>query len=112
MAYPKGLEPVFTSKVLIAADRFIFVKGALMNKIIVQVYLTANGKTYDIRLPEDMYVHDAADILGDLFADAAKGLYCKGDVNILCFLDKGESLPQDKTLKELNICNRTKLMFV
>lgn len=83
-----------------------------MNKIIVQVFLPANGKTYDVRLPENMYVHDAADILGDLFSEAAKGVYCKGDVNILCFRDKGESLPRDKTLKELNICNRTRLMFV
>lgn len=83
-----------------------------MNKIIVQVYLPANGRTYDVRLPEDMYVHDAADVLGDLFSDAAKGLYCKGEVNILCLREKGESLPQDKTLKELGICNRTKLMFV
>lgn len=83
-----------------------------MNKIIVQVYLPANGKNYDIRIPEDMYVHDAVDILGDLFAEAAKGFYCKSETNILCFREKGESLPQDKTLKELNICNRTRLMFV
>jgi len=84
----------------------------MMNKIIVQVYLPANGKTYDVRLPEDMYVHDAADMLGDLFSDAANGLYCKGEVNILCFRDKGESLPQEKTLKELGIRNRSQLMFV
>lgn len=83
-----------------------------MNKIIVQVYLPANGKTYDVRLPEDMYVHDAADVLGDIFTEAAKGLYCKSSVNILCFRDKGESLPRDKTLKELEIKNRAKLMFI
>ena len=83
-----------------------------MTKIIVQVYLPATGQTYDVRLPEDMYVHDAAEVLGDVFADAARGLYCKGDVNILCFRDLGESLPRDKTLKELGVCNRSKLMFI
>ena len=83
-----------------------------MNKIIVQVYLPANGRTYDVRLPEDMYVRDAADVLGDLFSDVAKGLYCKSEVNILCLRDRGESLPQGKTLKELDICNRSQLMFV
>lgn len=83
-----------------------------MNTMIVQVYLPANGKTYDVRIPEEMYVCDAAALLGELFSDAANGLYCKGDVNILCFRDQGESLPQDKNLKELGICNRTQLMFV
>lgn len=83
-----------------------------MNKIIVQVYLPANGKNYDIRISEDMYVYDAVDILGDLFAEAAKGFYCKSNINLLCLMDDGKSLPMDKTLKELEICNRTKLMFV
>lgn len=83
-----------------------------MNKIIVQVYLPVNGKTYDVRLPEDMYVHDVAEVLADLFTESAKGFYCKSDTNILCFRDKGESLPQNKTLKELEVCNRSKLMLV
>jgi hypothetical protein len=92
---------------------FSFMKGiSVMNKIIVEVYLPANGETYDIRVPDDMYIRDVADILGDLFSDVAKGMYCKSDINILCLRDKGESVPQDKTLNELNICNRTKLMFV
>lgn len=92
---------------------FLLRKGiTIMNKIIVQIYLPANGKTYDVRLPEDMYVRDAADVLGDLFSDAARGLYCKGEVNILCFRDRGESLPQNRTLKELGISNRSQLMFV
>jgi hypothetical protein len=51
-------------------------------------------------------------VLGDIFSDTAKGFFCKSDVNILCFRDIGESLPQDKTLKELDICNRSQLMFV
>lgn len=83
-----------------------------MNKIIVQVFLPANGKTYDVRLPENMYVHDAAEVLAELFSEAAKGFYCKGDVNILCYKDLGESLPQDKTLKELGVVNRARLMFI
>ena len=103
-ALPKGLALLTV---------FLLRKGnKIMNKIIVQVYLPANGRTYDVRLPEDMYVRDAADVLGDIFSDTAKGFFCKGDVNILCFRDAGESLPQDKTLKELGICNRSQLMFV
>ncbi len=83
-----------------------------MNKIIVQVYLPVNGKTYDVRVPENMYVHDAAEVLADLFTEAAKGFYSKSDVNIICFRESGESLPQDRTLRELGVCNRTKLMFI
>ena len=83
-----------------------------MNKIIVQVYLPANRKTYDVRLPENMYVYDAVKVLAELFSESAKGFYYKGDVNILCFKENGKSLPQNFTLKELNVSNRTKLMFV
>lgn len=83
-----------------------------MNKIIIQVFLPVNGKTYDVRLPESMYVHDVTEVLSELFAEIAKGFYCKGDVNILCFKDCGESLPHDKTLKELGVSNRASMMFI
>ncbi|MDE6519118.1 MAG: hypothetical protein K2K91_01470 [Ruminococcus sp.] len=83
-----------------------------MNKIIVQVYLPADGRTYDIRVPENMYIYDAVNVMAELFAEISKGFYCKGDVNILCMRDKGESLPQNKTFRELKIANRTELMFV
>ncbi|MBR7039288.1 MAG: hypothetical protein IKI21_08585 [Oscillospiraceae bacterium] len=83
-----------------------------MERIIVQVYLPVNGKWYDVRLPEEMYVHDAAEVLAELFTEAARGFYSRSDVNILCFRETGHSLPQDKTLKELGIQNRSRLMFV
>ncbi len=44
-----------------------------MNKIIIQVYLPANSKTYDVRVPENMYVHDVAEVLAELFSESAKG---------------------------------------
>lgn len=83
-----------------------------MNKIIIQVYLPANGKTYDVRVPENMYVYDVARVLAELFSESAKGFYYKGDVNILCFRESGKSLLQNCTLKELGVSNRTQLMFV
>ncbi|MBE6876672.1 MAG: hypothetical protein E7496_08145 [Ruminococcus sp.] len=83
-----------------------------MNKIIIQVFLPANETVYDIRVPESMYVCDLAAVLADLFSETAKGFYSKSDVNLLCFQNTGENLPPDKTLAELEICNRTKLIFV
>ena len=83
-----------------------------MNKIIVQVYLPVNGTTYEIRLPDTMYVRDVTDVLAELFSETAKGFYAAGSTNILCFRDKGESLPQDRTLRELGIRNRSSLMFI
>lgn len=83
-----------------------------MNKIIVQVYLPADGKTYDVRVPENMYVYDVVKVLAELFSESAKGFYYKGDVNILCFRESGKSLLQNCTLKELGVSNRTQLMFV
>ena len=83
-----------------------------MNKIIVQVYLPVNGNTYEIRLPDNMYVHDVTEVLSELFAEIAKGFYCSGSVNVLCFRDQGESLPQNQTLKELGIRNKSSLMFI
>ena len=83
-----------------------------MNKIIVQVYLPVNNKTYDIRVSEDMYVHDFAELLAELFSESEKGFYYKSDVNLICRRTDGKSLPHGRTLKELNINNRTKLMFV
>ena len=83
-----------------------------MNKIIVQVYLPADGKTYDVRVPENMYVYDVVKVLAELFSESAKGFYYKGGVNILCFRESGKSLLQNCTLKELGVSNRTQLMFV
>ena len=83
-----------------------------MNKIVVQVYLPVNSKTYDVRVPDNIYVHDFAELLAELFSESEKGFYYKSDVNIICLLESGKSLPQNRTLKELNICNRAKLMFV
>ncbi len=83
-----------------------------MNKIIVQVFLPVNGMTYELRLPDTMYVHDVTDVLSELFAEIAKGFYSSSENNVLCFREQGESLPQDMTLRELGICNRSSLMFI
>ena len=83
-----------------------------MNKIIVQVYLPVNGTTYEIRLPDSMYVRDVTDVLSELFSEIAKGYYAGSSTNVLCFRDKGESLPQDRTLRELGIRNRSSRMFI
>ncbi|MBP0971553.1 MAG: hypothetical protein J5753_05880 [Oscillospiraceae bacterium] len=83
-----------------------------MNKIIVQVYLPVNGITYEIRLPDNMYVRDVTDVLSELFSEIAKGFYSSCENNVLCFREQGESLPQDRTLRELGICNRSRLMFI
>lgn len=83
-----------------------------MNKIIVQVYLPVNGMTYEIRVPDNMYVRDVTDVLSELFSEIAKGFYSSSTDNVLCFREQGESLPQDRTLRELGICNRSSLMFI
>ena len=83
-----------------------------MNKIIVQVYIPVNSKTYDVRVPESMYVHDLTELLADIFSESEKGFYYKSSVNILCLRKNGRILPQNRTLKELDINNRASLMFV
>ncbi|MDO5559701.1 MAG: hypothetical protein Q4F95_08900 [Oscillospiraceae bacterium] len=83
-----------------------------MNKILTEIYLPANGKSYEVYLPENMYAGDAAQLLADLFTEAAGGFYCRDDVNILCDRFEGRAFDSDKTLKELNVKNHSMLMLV
>ena len=83
-----------------------------MNQILVQIYLPANGIYYDVYVPDHVCIVEVTELLADLFTEISNGFFVRDDINYLCQRDKGEGFPPEKTLRELNVKNGSKLIFI
>lgn len=83
-----------------------------MNRILTEIYLPASGITYEVYLSDDMFVHEAAALLSNMFTEISEGFFCSSEMNILCSREDGRAFDPNKTLSELGICNHSSLMFI
>lgn len=83
-----------------------------MNKILTEVYLPANGKSYEIFLSEDIYVYEAAGLIAEILTEVSDGFFTACGSDILCSRDDGKAFNPGKKLSEVGIKNYSKLMLV
>lgn len=83
-----------------------------MRKILVEVYLPAALKSYDILIPEEMKIAQAAGLIGGALEQLSGNLYCASSTPMLCDRETGEILGVDMTIGELDLYNGSRLMLI
>lgn len=83
-----------------------------MNKIIVEVYLPAALRTYDVRIPADVQLFEVTSQVAQALSILSEGLYIATEDALLLERESGSILDINMTAWELGLQNGSRLMLI
>ena len=83
-----------------------------MSKLLVEIYLPAAQKAYDISIPADMYLFQVAELVSSALSQLSRSLYSSQSPPVLCDRDSGKILNVNMTAWSLGLRNGSKLMLI
>ena len=83
-----------------------------MDKLLIEVHLPYTGKSYDIRIPYDITIADAINLISFSLAKVTDGGYRFSDDAVLCDRETQQMLDINKTACELNLKNGSQLVLI
>lgn len=83
-----------------------------MNRITVEVFLPAAGRSFDVCIPTEVRFSQVTELVAKTLTELSGGLY-RADVDAaLCDLTTGEFLNINMMVWELGLCNGSQLMLI
>ena len=82
-----------------------------MNKILVEITSPAAGLTYDMFVPDTLQIGEMIPLISDVFSQTSGGTYSTTEPSVLCDYKTGFAFDLNKTVKEANITNGSKLII-
>lgn len=83
-----------------------------MDKILVEVYVPAEGVSYDVLLPRELKIRDVILLLSKAVASLSNGCYEEEDGALLCDRQTGKLLDVNHSVYELSLQNGSSLMLI
>ncbi len=83
-----------------------------MNKILVEIYVPAVGKSFDVFLPLTSSMNEVLQLVSNSLAQLSDGKFKPTESTVLCDFDSGSIFDINVTVAELRIENGAKLMLV
>lgn len=83
-----------------------------MSRILIEVYLPAALQSYDVRIPADMKLSEAAPLIASALSQLSGYLYCSDEASMLCDRETGEILNINMSAWELGLRNGSRLMLI
>lgn len=80
--------------------------------VLVEVFVPACGRSFDVRLPEAMNVRFASRLAAQALAPLSEGAYQASRSSVLAWRDSGKLLNAQHTLKQECVCNGSRLLLV
>jgi hypothetical protein len=86
--------------------------GTTMNKVLVEIFLPASGKTFDVYIPLESQMSEVLSLVSSLLSDLSDGTYKAGGTEVLCDAATGIIYNINMAVAELGIQNGSKLMLI
>ncbi len=83
-----------------------------MSKLLVELYLPAALRGYDIKLPADVPLYQSLPLIGQAVSRLTAGLYAAGETPVLIDGESGMIFNIDMTPRELGLRNGSRLMLI
>lgn len=83
-----------------------------MNKVLTEIYLPSINKSYDVFLPKQISIYEAINMLSTMMYNLSDGFFKPSNDTILCNKITGEIYDINKSIKDLNLQNGSKLMLI
>ncbi|MBE6759611.1 MAG: methyltransferase [Ruminococcaceae bacterium] len=82
------------------------------NKVYIEVYLPAAGKSFDVQIPLSLKIWEIISLLSNAIAEFSDGCFSPSQQTTLCDRKTGAILNLNITAEELGIRNGSKLMMI
>lgn len=83
-----------------------------MDKILVEIYLPAANKTFDVYISLDSYMYDVLVMVSKCLTDLSDNKFMATENTIICNRDTGIIYNINKHIGELDIKNGTRLILI
>jgi len=83
-----------------------------MDKVLVEVYIPASEKAYDVFLPPQSKLHEVVYLLSGTMTELSEGYFKATADTILCDRKTGTILNINQTVEEVGLANGAKLMLI
>jgi hypothetical protein len=83
-----------------------------MNKVLVEVYVPVEQKTYDLFVPVHITLYETLQMIVKIVTEMSGGLFVPNEETTLCSRTDGSILNVNLTIHELGLQNASKLMLV
>ena len=83
-----------------------------MNKILIEVFLPAANKSFEIYIPLELKLHEVTFLVDKTISELSNGLFSSNDDSILCEKSTGNILNINMSARELNLKNGAELMLL
>jgi hypothetical protein len=83
-----------------------------MKKYLVDLYLPATNKHYDVYLPTGKQIHEATQLLVTIAESLSGGGYKGTEDSLLLNADNGELINRDATVYDAGIRNASRLILI
>lgn len=83
-----------------------------MNYVIVEVYLSAAGRTYDIKIPRCSQMWEVTKLVAQALEELSDGLYKASEDSVLCHRATGTIFNINYSIEELGIMNGSQLILI
>lgn len=83
-----------------------------MSKILVEIYIPAAEKTYDLFIPTHLMMYNVLKMLCKLSTEMCDGLFVADDNTVICNRTDGTILNINLSVRELALKNGAKLMLI
>lgn len=83
-----------------------------MKKILIEVYLPATGKYYNIRVPESMNCLIAAHLTAKALSDLSEGAYYPSRSSLFAWHGNGRILNTSHSLQQEHVENGSQLLLI
>lgn len=83
-----------------------------MNYIIVEVYLPAAKKTYDVKIPRTSCIWEITKLIANALTELSEGLYKASEDSVLLERESGAIFNINLSVEEAGLVNGSKLMLI
>jgi len=83
----------------------------MMNKVLIEVTSPAAGQTFDMFVPDTIQIGEMISLIGNVFAQTSNGTYSKTSSMVLSEKKTGYVFDLNKTIKDSNRRNGSKLLL-
>lgn len=83
-----------------------------MDEILVEMYLPASGKTYDIKIPYNAKIYTLTNMLTKAMTELSEGEFKDNGNSVLVDRDTGNIFDINFSVYELGLENGSKLMLI
>lgn len=82
-----------------------------MDKLLVNIYIPALEKNYDMFIPNFLPIGTVIELIGQMIEEVSDHKYISSGQEFLCFVDKNILLKQNMTLQEYGVRNGEHMLF-